>query len=184
MLVTLLCTLAGCASSTPKGTAAAPEATAAQTEHPPAEVGSDEDATDKGEADDEDRADVEREFGKFVRIDLVTAKPDQAASFYQKLMGWNLIPIEGASTERFIIQNQGHELARIQTLDPTRPIPAGWMSWVSVEDIDDMLRDMPPTRQTQSQGQLEARLLAPEPRSAVPGNHPHRSSLAVRRESR
>ncbi len=104
--------------------------------------------------DEPDAADQEPdpEYGKFVRIDLITSQPEKAAAFYEKLLGWTITPVPGAWTmspipgagpQHFIIENKGQELARIHAMDSGQPIPAGWMSWISVEDIDDMMRDVP-----------------------------------------
>ena len=135
ILLGLLSGFAGCGGSQQDVASAtasneSPEPTTSETEVSPDDSNAAEQVPD-------------REFGKFVRIDLITSKPEKAAEFYEKLLGWTMAPIPGDGPQRFIIKNKGHELARIHTLDSAQPIPAGWMSWISVEDIDDMMRDVP-----------------------------------------
>ncbi len=83
----------------------------------------------------------ERDFGKFVRIELITSKTKESAIFYEKLLGWTINP--GADPSYLVIENQGHELAKMRSYDSSKSTPEGWLSWLSVADIDDMIRDVP-----------------------------------------
>ena len=126
---TLLC-LAACAGpdkASPTPLPAQPEVVAPTPEPVPEEV--------VAEVEEYDR-----DYGKFVQMDLVAKEPAKAAAFYEQLLGWTVTKTPNGN---FVIYNQGRELSRIREYDSSGPIPAGWMSYISVENVDDLMRDVP-----------------------------------------
>jgi hypothetical protein len=85
VVIGLLSAFAGCGGSQQNVTGApasseGPEPTPTETEVVP---------------DEPDAAEQEPDpqYGKFVRIDLITSQPEKAAAFYEKLLGWTITPV-------------------------------------------------------------------------------------------
>lgn len=120
--------------SSPAATSTTPLAAATPAaEDDEAEVG--EPAAETDEPDEAD--DAEYEYGKFVGFELVTGAPADAAAFWGGLLGWQMTPSGGG----FEIRNGERAIGRI--VPPAGDaVPIGWLSWISVEDVEDLIRDV------------------------------------------
>jgi len=107
----------------------------------PADAVESSDAATSDEGDEEEEG-VQRNIGRFVRYELHTSDVQGAARFYSDLFGWSIEAAEDDGEGVFQIRRQGRLIGRLRAYDASRKIPEGWMSWVSVNDVDDMMRDV------------------------------------------
>ena len=92
----------------------------------------------------EEASEIAHSFGKFVRFELVTHEPHKAAQFYQELLQWNAQSADADADADAVynIYNNGRFLGRIRKFDVVRKLPQGWVSWISVESVDEVIRDV------------------------------------------
>lgn len=92
---------------------------------------------DEPEPEPEDE--IDRETGKFIDFELLSDRPQEAADFYTALFGWGV----ASDKDVWTLSNHGRVVGRIHRRDASSPVPAGWLCWISVDDVDDLSRDVP-----------------------------------------
>ncbi len=143
----LLCGLAACQTDRAAEQPAAPAPTASGEDAADEAPADDDEDTLRpppttGDADADQAEEPERHPGKFVRFELISSRPDDAAAFYHALFGWRVDRADDDGDTVYQIRNRARFLGRIRSVDPGRKLPQGWVSWVSVLDVDDMMRDV------------------------------------------
>ncbi len=78
--------------------------------------------------------------GTFCWAELETADPEGAAAFYVGLFGWDAMDMElAAGGEATTFRLRGRDVCELHLHDP-RQGPPGWLSYVSVEDVDEVTK--------------------------------------------
>ncbi len=75
--------------------------------------------------------------GKFIWADLFTNQPDQAATFYCKLLGWTATPVEQNAKDYIVLSNGDHPVAGIVLRSAAKAAaghPGVWIGYISVAD--------------------------------------------------
>lgn len=73
--------------------------------------------------------------GKFIWADLFTSRPDVAASFYCKLLGWTVAPAEEKNRSYLVLSNGDHPVAGVVVRRKGAAEQTGvWVSYISVVD--------------------------------------------------
>jgi uncharacterized protein len=73
-----------------------------------------------------------RQPGKFSWNELVTTDIEGATAFYSRLFGWSSTPF---GTE-YTLFNKGDQSVGGMMKAPAPGIPAGWLSYITAEDVD------------------------------------------------
>lgn len=126
--IALLFSLAACGSTTEPGANRPPSS-------PVAEARPAEPPTEQPERDP-----VDREAGKFIEFDLISDRPEEAAAFYTALFSWT-VGRQGGDV--WTLSSHGRVVARVRRHQVGGPVPIGWLCWISVDDVDDLSRDIP-----------------------------------------
>lgn len=76
--------------------------------------------------------------GRFIWHELVSEKPDASADYYSGLFDWEIrrTELEGGETYR-MISTGGKDLGGIVPPDRDRKLPAQWIPFVTVADVND-----------------------------------------------
>jgi predicted enzyme related to lactoylglutathione lyase len=77
-------------------------------------------------------------LGKFVWHDLMTTDLSASLNFYKELFGWTTSEWDMDSSGKYTIIRAGnHDIGGIVPLEAAHPMPSHWMSYVSVNDVDE-----------------------------------------------
>lgn len=81
------------------------------------------------------------EKGRFVWHDLMTNDPASSLAFYSELFGWTTRKVDmgGMGSYTFITAG-GRENGGMVEMDPAQGIPSHWLSYLTVDDVDDLVR--------------------------------------------
>jgi predicted enzyme related to lactoylglutathione lyase len=84
------------------------------------------------------------EKGRFVWRDLMTNDLEGSIKFYTELFGWETQQVEmgGMGTYTFI-EAGGRRDGGMVAMDPSREIPAHWLSYLTVDDVDELVKRAP-----------------------------------------
>ncbi|AHG88787.1 Glyoxalase-like domain protein [Gemmatirosa kalamazoonensis] len=75
--------------------------------------------------------------GPFVWHDLMSAEPARSVAFYEALFGWTTEARHvGSAGSYTYIQAGAHPFGGVVPLDPRFGVPAHWVSYVCVDDVD------------------------------------------------
>jgi hypothetical protein len=81
------------------------------------------------------------EKGRFVWNDLMTSDPEASLKFYTELFGWETREVEMGEMGKYtFIKAGGRENGGMVTMDPAQGIPAHWLSYLTVDDVDELVR--------------------------------------------
>ncbi len=73
--------------------------------------------------------------GKFIWYELLTSDPVAAAGFYAQVIGWTAsAPAEHGGYGHFAAD--GEQVAGLMALPNGAPMPAGWLGYICVDDVD------------------------------------------------
>ena len=81
--------------------------------------------------------------GRFVWHDLMSTDPETSKSYYNQLLGWTTEPrkMDPADTYHYIISG-GRRIGGIVHLDLSHRLQSHWMSYLAVENVDDIAHRM------------------------------------------
>lgn len=75
--------------------------------------------------------------GHMVWYDLMSPDPKRSAQFYRDLLGWEIKDVDmGVGRPYTMIHNQGESIGGIESTDPSQQVPAHWIAYVSVSDLE------------------------------------------------
>lgn len=81
------------------------------------------------------------ESGRFVWHDLMTNDPAAAVRFYTELFGWQTREVEMGGMGKYTFFNAGgRENGGMVAMDPAQGIPAHWLSYLTVDDVDALIQ--------------------------------------------
>lgn len=82
--------------------------------------------------------------GAPIWYELMTSDPDAAQEFYAKVVGWTVAPsgMEGTGDYRIVSAPDGHPVGGIMKTPDDVPMPPGWFSYLSVDDVDAKVRQI------------------------------------------
>jgi len=81
------------------------------------------------------------EKGRFVWHDLMTNDPAASLAFYTGLFGWKTRRVEmGGMGVYTFFDAGGRENGGMVAMDPAQGIPSHWLSYLTVDDVDDLVR--------------------------------------------
>ncbi|TFU05990.1 VOC family protein [Polymorphobacter arshaanensis] len=73
--------------------------------------------------------------GKFIWYELLTSDPAAAARFYAQVIGWSAsAPADHGGYGHFAAD--GEQVAGLMALPNGAPMPAGWLGYICVDDVD------------------------------------------------
>ena len=73
--------------------------------------------------------------GKFIWYELLTSDPAAAARFYAQVIGWTATaPAAAGGYGHFAAD--GEQVAGLMALPNGAPMPAGWLGYICVDDVD------------------------------------------------
>lgn len=72
-----------------------------------------------------------------VWCDLMTTDTNKAKDFYTRLMGWSVMPFEGAPEPYDMFASNGAPLGGVMK-NPAKGVPPHWLTYVGVDNIDTM----------------------------------------------
>jgi len=82
--------------------------------------------------------------GRFVWHDLMSTDPETSKDFYNRLLGWKTEPRDmGAAGTYHYILSAGRRIGGIIHLDESHRLQSHWISYLAVDDVDDVARRMP-----------------------------------------
>lgn len=81
------------------------------------------------------------EQGRFVWHDLMTNDAAASLAFYTALFGWKTRRVEmGGMGSYTFFDAGGRENGGMVAMDPAQGIPSHWLSYLTVEDVDDLVQ--------------------------------------------
>lgn len=84
------------------------------------------------------------EKGRFVWYDLMTNDLEGSIKFYTELFGWETQQVDmgGMGTYTFVVAG-GRRNGGMVSMDASREIPSHWLSYLSVDDVDELVQRAP-----------------------------------------
>jgi predicted enzyme related to lactoylglutathione lyase len=82
--------------------------------------------------------------GRFVWYDLMANDQARSLEFYTELFGWKTQQVEMGSMGTYtFIEAGGRRNGGTVRLDPAQKIPSHWLSYLTVDDVDDLVSKAP-----------------------------------------
>ncbi len=82
--------------------------------------------------------------GRAVWHDLMTTNAEKSIEFYSKLFGWKTDEFDMGDMGKYqMINVDGENIGGFVPMDPETEIPSTWLAYVTVQDVDDLVKRVP-----------------------------------------